>query len=843
MTPRVGAFRRIVLATAIIAASARSARAGHYAWTTSGPLPGGVVQLLINPQDPDRLAACTGFYGAFLFQSADRGQSWTQPPGLVFAGRLTPDPSDGNVFYTIGYYGGASGVLKSSDGGATWNGTGPGAPAIPFLSQIAVSPSSPRTVYALRVDPFGPDAVFRSADGGVSWMAIPTAASLDGADDLRVDPQNPDVLYLITDADVMKSVDSGATWQPTGLGPAANRLVIDPADPQRIFVGMSGLGVYASPDGGATWVPANVGLETGWVRDLALDPSHPDTLWAATVPSSTSGGGLYVTTNAHDWSPVDLGEDAPVANAVAINPSDSDEVFVGAGRSPLIGGVFHTVDGGATWSRADQGVSGFSNGGVDAHVAEPARAFSVALSKVFQTDDSGDRWSLLADTGFALLDLTQDPSSPDTLYAGYVFPDFSGNGALKSEDGGATWNPATNGLSVQSLHRLAAAPSAPGHVLAASHDGLFQTLDGGGQWTPILSGGADVRTAAYDPLDSGILYACAYGSLQRSPDGGMGWETPAGLPPLPVNNWDVAAPLNDPDRVYLATSVGVYRSVDRGLGFAPASSGLPAPPAAIPFGLAADPSRAGTLYLLTMLGGAATDSPFPANVFRTSDGGDSWTSLPGSLPLSGTMGMSVSADGHTLYASTFSGTFAFRRSFLDVPDDDAFWSAVDAAAMNGVTAGCGGGRFCPTDVETRAAMAVFLLRGKHGSGFEPPPATGKVFGDVPIGSPAAAFIEELYHEGVTVGCGGGDYCPNAPLSRAEAAVLLLKMEHGAGYEPPPPTGTVFADVPADAFAAAWIERLAAEGVTAGCGGGNFCPDESVTRAQAAAFVVLVFGLS
>jgi hypothetical protein len=73
--------------------------------------------------------------------------------------------------------------------------------------------------------------------------------------------------------------------------------------------------------------------------------------------------------------------------------------------------------------------------------------------------------------------------------------------------------------------------------------------------------------------------------------------------------------------------------------------------------------------------------------------------------------------------------------------------------------------------------------------------------------------------------------------------MLLKAKHGSDYEPPPATGTVFLDVPADAFASAWIEELAAEGITAGCGGGYFCPDGTVLRSQAAALIVKTFGLS
>ncbi len=203
----------------------------------------------------------------------------------------------------------------------------------------------------------------------------------------------------------------------------------------------------------------------------------------------------------------------------------------------------------------------------------------------------------------------------------------------------------------------------------------------------------------------------------------------------------------------------------------------------------------------------------------------------------------VGANGRTVYASTLSGVLEFERSFLDVPDADPFWIAVDAAAMNGVTSGCGAGRFCPSTALSRASVSVFLLRGKNGVGYEPPAATGNVFADVPVGASAAAFIEELFLQGISAGCGGGNYCPGQALTRAAMAILVLKTKHGSDYTPPPATGTVFADVPAGAFAADWIEQLFAEGITAGCGFGNFCPNASLSRAQAAALVVRAFGRS
>ena len=94
------------------------------------------------------------------------------------------------------------------------------------------------------------------------------------------------------------------------------------------------------------------------------------------------------------------------------------------------------------------------------------------------------------------------------------------------------------------------------------------------------------------------------------------------------------------------------------------------------------------------------------------------------------------------------------------------------------------------------------------------------FYDVPQSDPYHSAIHTVAANGITAGCGGGDFCPDAAISRAQMAVFLLKAKHGAAYAPPPATGAVFSDVPADGFAASWIEQLFAEGISAGCGGGT-----------------------
>jgi hypothetical protein len=182
--------------------------------------------------------------------------------------------------------------------------------------------------------------------------------------------------------------------------------------------------------------------------------------------------------------------------------------------------------------------------------------------------------------------------------------------------------------------------------------------------------------------------------------------------------------------------------------------------------------------------------------------------------------------------------------FVDVPPTHIFHDFVNTIARDGVTAGCGAGGYCPDNANTRAQMAVFLLKSKYGLTHVPPPATGTVFHDVPITNPFAAWIEELSALGVTGGCGAGNYCPAAPVTRAQMAVFLLKTLEGSSYAPPPASGTVFGDVPAGAFAAAWIEDLYVRGVTGGCQASPllYCPNNTVTRGQMAVFLTKTFGL-
>ncbi len=178
--------------------------------------------------------------------------------------------------------------------------------------------------------------------------------------------------------------------------------------------------------------------------------------------------------------------------------------------------------------------------------------------------------------------------------------------------------------------------------------------------------------------------------------------------------------------------------------------------------------------------------------------------------------------------------------FVDVPPANQFYTNVTILVSNAITAGIGGGLYGVDNNTLRQQMAVFLLKGKHGLCYTPPPCVG-TFPDVPCPSTFADWIEALAAEGITGGCGGGNYCPQNPVRRDQMAVFLLKAEHGSTYVPPPCVGT-FPDVPCPSQFADWIEQLAAESITGGCGGGNYCPSANNTRGQMAVFIVKTFKL-
>ncbi|MGE5276114.1 MAG: right-handed parallel beta-helix repeat-containing protein [Acidobacteriota bacterium] len=252
---------------------------------------------------------------------------------------------------------------------------------------------------------------------------------------------------------------------------------------------------------------------------------------------------------------------------------------------------------------------------------------------------------------------------------------------------------------------------------------------------------------------------------------------------------------------------------------------------------ASAPAHAGSTYAWSLTGGAITSGQGSSQIAFSA------------APPGTTMTLSVVETGAGGCASPQSAV-KVQVDFADVPPSYLFHDAVVSVARNGITTGCGGGNYCPADPVTRDAMAVFILRGEHGGSYVPPDATGAVFSDVTAGTFLAKWMEQFGTEGISTGCGAGTpppYCPTAAVTRDGMAVFLLRGKHGSAFSPPAATGAVFCDVTVSTFLAKWMEELKAETITSGCGAGacgkpNYCPANTVTRGEMAAFIKKTFGL-
>ena len=216
--------------------------------------------------------------------------------------------------------------------------------------------------------------------------------------------------------------------------------------------------------------------------------------------------------------------------------------------------------------------------------------------------------------------------------------------------------------------------------------------------------------------------------------------------------------------------------------------------------------------------------------------------------LSATIPVLAPGTSHDVVVTTPDGTTGtlvkgWVSDFLDVPADHLFHSFVVTLVSNGITVGVGGGNYGVAQDTLRQQMAVFLLRSKYGLCYTPPPCTVPVFDDVPCSSGFAPWINELVAQGITGGCGNGtSYCPTNPVLRQQMAVLLLRTLEGTGYTPPACTVETFTDVPCSSPFAPWIYELVTRSITAGCGGGLYCPTLSANRGQMATFIVKTFNL-
>src|SRR5579875_125202 len=331
-------------------------------WEINGPYFGGwdVYHVTGSPADPDRLYASqsTGWFGQVIQRSDDGGRNW-QPVGNDFA------------------YDGEPGTHLWYDGTPRpW--------AFTRVWHLEPSPADPDTVYAGVEDA----ALFRSADGGKTWQELPG----------------------------LRGHETAPSWAPGAGGMCLHTIVLDPANPGRMFAAISAAGVFRSDDGGTTWRPANRGLRSEGIPDpdaevghcvhrIAMHPSRPDVLFMQKhwdVMRSDDAGESWQEVSGD--LPTDFG--FPIAvhsrepETVYVVPITSDSLhYPPDGRLR----VYRSRTGGHEWEPL---TSGLPQSNCYVNVLRDAMAtdsldecgvyFGTTGGQVYASADAGDHWETIA---------------------------------------------------------------------------------------------------------------------------------------------------------------------------------------------------------------------------------------------------------------------------------------------------------------------------------------------------------------------------------------------------------------------------------------------------------------
>lgn len=512
--------------------------------------------------------------------------------------------------------------------------------------------------------------VWKSTDGGANWACVTDRNSFASIGAVAVDPSNPSTVWVGTGESngsvdsydgngLWRSTDAGATWHLRGLAFAGRigAVVVDPADPQHVLVGVMGRqfstgpdrGLYRSLDGGATWGRVLFVNDSTGVADIAINPANPDTMYCATwerVRRTTyrraygPGCGIWRSVDrGATWTRMTTGLPAPSDNvgriALAVAPSRPSTVYaqIGSGASGgYVGlGFYRSLDGGTTWAKRDLGTFSGAFGGfcwyfgeTGVNPANPDHVYALGVS-MLQSLNGGASWSGIG--GSMHVDhhaLWIDPANANHFLVG-------GDGGVYWTTNGTTFTHSEN-LPITQFYAGEVDPTDAAKVLGGTQDNnsLLSTTGPSG-WFPILGG--DGFHVLVDPVTPNVVftewqYCCSGAGFRRSTTGGpsglltsgwvstdrFGWNTPICMDP------------NDHD-VLLAGSNFVYKSTTNGTTWAKTSGDLTTNPvAAVVYGtittVAISAADSDVYY-------AGTDD---GKVWRSTNAGGDWTDISAGLP-------------------------------------------------------------------------------------------------------------------------------------------------------------------------------------------------------------------
>ncbi len=596
----------------------------------------------------------------------------TKPTDWLYAQRAYPSGNINHEIYLDALHEAQnmrnqSNILTRPDfsvrGSTNWTFAGPSNTG-GRITSLAIHPSDAQTIY------IGAAAggIFKTTDGGASWMPIFDNNSSLAIGDITVAASNKNILYAGTGEanggggsvsfdglGVFKSLDAGVTWQSIGLEKAGSigKIAIDPQNPNRAFVGAMGYlyeknadrGVFRTLNGGQTWQKVLFQTDSTGCIDIALNPQNPNIIYAAMwermrYPNSRNYGGatcgIYRSKDGGDtWEKLTSGLPSKDIGRIglALSPADPSVIYgIYTDEIGYFKGVFKTSDGGNSWTRFDTGGHlnnmfssfGWWFGKIVADPIDVNTVYALGLD-VYKTSDGGTNWTTISSS----IHVDQhalwiNPNNPNQLYAG------NDGGFYTSDNGANSWNFKDN-LPITQFYTCEIDFKNPQRLYGGTQDnGTWRTLTGATNDWAHISGG-DGFVCLVDPSDNKYVYASSQnGSFYRSTDGGSNFQS--GLQGINLSeprNWKTPVVLspNNPATLYYGSN-RIYRSTDRANSWVAISPDLSKGNTTgnLAYGtltaIAVSPKNAQIIY-------GGTDD---GNAWATSDGGTNWTKINNGLP-------------------------------------------------------------------------------------------------------------------------------------------------------------------------------------------------------------------